>query len=32
MGYAATLGFVYAMIILLVVLLQRRLIGRGQTV
>lgn len=31
MGYAATLGFVYAMIILLIVLLQRRLIGREQT-
>jgi multiple sugar transport system permease protein len=30
MGYAATLGFVYAMIILLVVLLQRKVLGREQ--
>ncbi len=30
MGYAATLGFVYAMIILLVVLLQRKMLGTEQ--
>ena len=30
MGYAATLGFVYALIILLIVLVQRRVLGKEQ--
>jgi ABC-type sugar transport system permease subunit len=31
MGYAATLGFVYALIILVVVLVQRRVVEREPT-
>ncbi len=31
MGYAATLGFVYALIILLIVVVQRRVLGKEQT-
>jgi len=30
MGYAATLGFVYAVIILLIVLVQRRVLGKEE--